>query len=68
VGRGEAQTISGQRLYWFKKNIFEPKHVPYVGRRPAGQYNVPQWEVTSAIDWDMTHIGAAEDDLAGCSL
>jgi aminoglycoside phosphotransferase (APT) family kinase protein len=50
---------------WFKKNIFEPKHVSLCwGDARLGNIMYHNGEVTAAIDWDMTHIGAAEDDLA----
>jgi aminoglycoside phosphotransferase (APT) family kinase protein len=50
---------------WFKKNKFAPKHVSLCwGDARLGNIMYHNGEVTAAIDWDMTHIGAAEDDLA----
>jgi len=50
---------------WFKKNRFEPKHVSLCwGDARLGNMMYHNGEVVTALDWDMTHIGAAEDDLA----
>ena len=50
---------------WFKENRFEPKHVSLCwGDARLGNMMYYDGEVVAALDWDMTHIGAAEDDLA----
>jgi len=50
---------------WFKENRFEPKHVSLCwGDARLGNMMYCDGEVVAALDWDMTHIGAAEDDLA----
>jgi len=50
---------------WFKKNRFEPKYVSLCwGDARLGNIMYHNGRVVAALDWDMTHIGAAEDDLA----
>jgi len=50
---------------WFKKNRFEPKNVSLCwGDARLGNMMYYKGKVSAALDWDMTHMGAAEDDLA----
>jgi aminoglycoside phosphotransferase (APT) family kinase protein len=50
---------------WFKKNRFKPKYVSICwGDARLGNMMYHNGRIVAALDWDMTHIGAAEDDLA----
>jgi aminoglycoside phosphotransferase (APT) family kinase protein len=50
---------------WFKKNKFASKHVSLCwGDARLGNIMYHNAKVAAVLDWDMTHIGPAEDDLA----
>jgi aminoglycoside phosphotransferase (APT) family kinase protein len=62
---GVPKPFTDRAFTWFKKNRFEPKHVSLCwGDARLGNMIYHNGEVAAAIDWDMTHIGPAEDDLA----
>lgn len=50
---------------WFSENRFEPKRVTVCwGDARPGNLMYRDGEIVAVIDWDMTHIGIAETDIA----
>lgn len=50
---------------WFDDNRFEPRHVSLCwGDARPGNLMYRDGEIVGVLDWDMTHIGSAEIDLA----
>jgi len=50
---------------WFDDNRFEPRHVSLCwGDARPGNLMYRDGEIAAVLDWDMTHIGTAEIDLA----
>ncbi|MCJ7522585.1 MAG: phosphotransferase family protein [Dehalococcoidia bacterium] len=50
---------------WFDKNRFEPGHMSLCwGDARLGNLLYRDGEIAAVIDWDMSHIGIAETDLA----
>jgi len=50
---------------WFEDNRFEPRHVSLCwGDARPGNLMYRDGEIAAVLDWDMTHIGTPEIDLA----
>ena len=50
---------------WFDDNRYEPRHVSLCwGDARLGNLMYRDGEIVAVIDWDMSHIGVAETDIA----
>ena len=61
----EPRSLLDDAFNWFDKNRFEPEHVSLCwGDARLGNLIYRDGDIVAVLDWDMTHIGIAETDLA----
>jgi len=61
----EPRSMISRAFDWFEKNKYEPERMSLCwGDTRLGNLIYHDGEIVAVIDWDMTHIGVAETDLA----
>jgi len=61
----EPRSLVDRAFDWFENNRYEPEHMSVCwGDARLGNLIYRDGRIAAVIDWDMTHIGVAETDLA----
>jgi len=64
-GGVQPQSLFNTAFAWFKSSRFEPEHISLCwGDARLGNLMYRNDRVVAVLDWDMSHIGAPEADLA----